>query len=102
MQLTCLTGFFAHPTISSLSEEMLLHDSGPVLIVAATSLTLSSSQTPFGISLVDELQNPDNVRIGDAVNTAKAALDVTLDNLREISDTFGLLGDPSTLIVRPN
>jgi hypothetical protein len=51
---------------------------------------------------VDELQNPDNVRIGDAVNTAKAALDVTLDNLREISDTFGLLGDPSTLIVRPN
>ncbi len=101
MQLTCLTGFFAHPTISSLSEQMLLHEAGPVLIVSATSLTLSASQTPFGINLVNELQNPERLRMGDAVRQAKLALDVSDSHLREISDTFGLLGDPSALIVRP-
>jgi hypothetical protein len=101
MQLTCLTGFFAHPTLTSLSEQMLLHENGPVLIISATSLTLSSSQTPFGINLANELQNPETIRIGDAVTNAKLALEVNDSSLREISDTFGLLGDPSALIVRP-
>jgi hypothetical protein len=101
LQLTCLTGFFAHPTLASLSETMLLHETGPVLIVSATSLTLSSSQAPFGINLINELQNPETIRIGDAVNNAKAALDVSILSLREINDTFGLLGDPSAVIVRP-
>jgi hypothetical protein len=101
MQLTCLTGFFAHPTFPSLSEQLLLHEAGPVLIVSATSLTLSSSQTPFGINLVNELQNPETLRMGDAIQKAKSNLDVTNQSLREISDTFGLLGDPSALIVRP-
>lgn len=101
MQLTCLTGFFAHPTISSLSEQLLLHAAGPVLIVSATSLTLSSSQTPFGINLVNELNNPETIRMGDAVENAKLSLDVSNQNLREINDTFGLLGDPSAIIIRP-
>jgi hypothetical protein len=39
--------------------------------------------------------------MGDAVMNAKLALDVSNLSLREISDTFGLLGDPSALIVRP-
>lgn len=101
MQLTCLTGFFAHPTLISLSEQMLLHENGPVLIVSATSLTLSSNQTPFGINLASELQSPETIRIGDAVTRAKLALELNDASLREISDTFGLLGDPSALIVRP-
>jgi hypothetical protein len=101
LQLTCLTGYFAHPAITSLSEQFLLHPQGPVLIVSATSLTLSSSQEPFGINLLNELQNPETTRIGDAVNNAKLLLDLNNSDLREISDTFGLFGDPSTLIVRP-
>jgi hypothetical protein len=40
--------------------------------------------------------------MGDAIMNAKLALDVGNLSLREISDTFGLLGDPSTVIVRPN
>jgi hypothetical protein len=80
---------------------MLLHADGPVLLVAATSLTLSSSQEPFGVSFLQELQNPAVTRIGDAFLQAKLALDFSTFGLREVSDTFGLLGDPSTLIVRP-
>jgi hypothetical protein len=101
LQLTCLTGFFAHPSATSISEQMLLHPDGPVLLVAATSLTLSSSQEPFGVSFLRELQNPAVTRIGDAFLRAKLALDFSNFGLQEVSDTFGLLGDPSTPIVRP-
>ncbi|MCI0646778.1 MAG: C25 family cysteine peptidase [Chloroflexi bacterium] len=102
LQLTCLTGYFAHPEITSLSELMLAYEEGPVIIIAATSLTLSAHQEPFGANLLGALQDPAVSRIGDALQQAKLALDVASnDGLREISDTFGLLGDPSALIARP-
>ena len=102
LQFTCLTGFFAHPTQASISEQLLQDENGPVLLVAATSLTLSSQQQPFARDLLQNLQNPEYERIGDALQAAK--LNLNLDQnfgLLEISDTFGLLGDPSALIVRP-
>jgi hypothetical protein len=102
LQMTCLTGLFAHPKLASLSESMLLHDRGPVLIVAATSLTLSAHQEPFALGMLQQLQNVELDRMGDAFQHAKRALDVAGNNgLREISDTYLLLGDPSALIVRP-
>lgn len=102
VQLTCLTGLFAHPTQPSLAEVMLTHRNGPVLTVAATSLTLSSHQEPFAQSLLDNLVDPDVERIGDAFQNAKLTLDVDRSSgLREVSDTFVLLGDPSARIVRP-
>ncbi len=101
LQFTCLSGLFAHPTVTSLSEVMLLHDSGPIALVGATSLTLSSSQEPFAQALIEALQNEENGRVGDAFQAAKAGLDVSNSGLAEVSDTFGLLGDPSALIVRP-
>jgi hypothetical protein len=102
LQLTCLTGLFSHPEQISLSEAMLAHPNGPVLTVAATSLTLSGHQEPFAMELLQQLQNPNIVRIGDAFQEAKLSLEIENSNgLREISDTFALLGDPSTIIVRP-
>jgi hypothetical protein len=101
LQLTCLTGFFAHPETQSLSEALLLDDDGPVLIVGATSLTLSAFQEPFAIAFLDALRDDETLRVGDALEAAKEALPVERPGLREISDTFGLLGDPSALIVRP-
>ncbi|GMQ78505.1 MAG: hypothetical protein BMS9Abin02_1021 [Anaerolineae bacterium] len=103
VQLTCLTGFFSHPKFPSLSETLLLYDNGPVLIIGATSLTLSSRQKPFGTQLVKNLIDPRILRIGDAVLQAKYSLKVENDPaLQEISDTFTLFGDPTTLIKRPN
>lgn len=102
VQFTCLTGFFAHPETISLSEAMLNHEDGPVLLVAATSLTLSANQKPFAVALLTALQDPTVERMGDALQLAKLSLDVAgNNNLREVSDTFGLLGDPSTIIQRP-
>lgn len=102
LQFTCLTGFFAHPNQPSISENLLLDENGPVLLVAATSLTFSSQQQPFARDLLQNLQNPEYERMGDALQAAKLNLNLDLNlGLREISDTFGLLGDPSALIVRP-
>ncbi|MCP4426756.1 MAG: hypothetical protein GY803_19870 [Chloroflexi bacterium] len=101
LQFTCLSGLFAHPELTSLSETMLLHERGPVLLVAATSLTLSGHQEPFALSLLQSLQAPANERIGDAFQEAKQALAVEDNGLREISDTFALIGDPSALTIRP-
>lgn len=101
VQLTCLTGLFAHPEVTSLSERLITREDGPIVTVAATSLTLSSHQEPFALALLQALQDPAVERVGDALQAAKKSLDMTNDGLREISDTFGLLGDPSALIVRP-
>ncbi len=101
LQFTCLTGFFAHPTMTSISEALLLADDGPVLQLAATSLTLSTHQEPLAIGLLSALSNPAYERIGDALLAAKRGLDVSIAGIREVSDTFGLLGDPSARIIRP-
>lgn len=101
LQLTCLTGLFAHPEITSLSEVMLTAEDGPALVIGATSLTLSLHQEPFAAALLQALQDPSVERIGDALQIARDPLDIDLTGLREISDTFVLLGDPSARIVRP-
>ena len=102
LQFTCLTGYFAHPTQRSISELMLTHESGPVLLVGATSLTFSSDQEKFAEQLLIALQNSEQHRMGDALQSAKQSLDVSANGTREVSDTFGLLGDPSALIIRPS
>lgn len=101
VQLTCLSGLFAHPDETSITEIMMRHPQGPVLHVAATSLTLSTSQEIFANHLLRHLQDPAYIRIGDAFQDAKQALDVNNRGLLEISDTFALFGDPSALVVRP-
>lgn len=101
VQLTCLTGLFTQPEQTSLTEMLLTHEAGPVLSVAATSLTLSSNQEPFASSLIQHLNDPTVVRMGDAFQAAKLSLDIENQGLREISDTFALFGDPSAHIVRP-
>lgn len=103
LQLTCLSGLFAHPQLRSLSETMMAHPNGPVLLVAATSLTLSSHQEQFAVPFLTALADPAVVRIGDAFQSAKESLEIRNNQgLREISDTYVLLGDPSAVIVRPH
>jgi len=102
LQLTCLTGLYSHPEQVSLTEAMLLDQKGPVLAVAASSLTFSFHQEPFAEELLLKLQDSNIERIGDAFLAAKRSLEIEgADGLREISDTFALFGDPSAKIARP-
>ncbi len=101
LQFTCLTGFFAHPSQPSISQEMLLNENGPVLTVSASSLTYSSSQEPFAEGMLVNLTDPSFTRIGDAIADAREKLDISNPSVKEVYDTFNLLGDPSAIIVRP-
>ena len=102
LQLTCLTGLFSHPEQESLAEGMLLHPNGPVLIVAASSLTLSAHQEPFAAELLRQLQDTSYSKNWRCLLGAKQTLDVEgSSGFREISDTFALFGDPSATITRP-
>lgn len=102
LQLTCLTGLYSHPEQESLAEAMLRHPGGPVLAVAASSLTLSSHQEPFAEELLRRLQDSNIERVGDAFLDAKRSLKIEeSEGLREVSDTFALFGDPSARISRP-
>jgi hypothetical protein len=102
LQLTCLTGLFSDPQQVSLAEGMLLHNNGPVLVIAASSLTFSYHQEPFAVEFLRQLQASDVERIGDAFFNAKEVLDIeNSEGYREISDTFALFGDPSAKISRP-
>lgn len=101
LQFTCLTGLFAHPERPSLAEVMLLDAEGPVLVAAATSLTLSHQQAPFARELVTAVRNPAHRRMGDAWLAAQQQLDLSAPGQQEIIDTFVLLGDPSATVRRP-
>lgn len=100
-QFTCLTGYYAHPTERSLSEQLITSSDGPVLVLGATSLTYSSHQRPFAERFLQGLHDPQFTRIGDVLLYAREPLDMENIGIREVSDTFGLFGDPSAIIVRP-
>jgi hypothetical protein len=101
LQLTCLSGLFAHPEVNSLSEVMLTHEQGPVLLIGATSLTYSFDQEPFARGLLAGLRNRELPRIGDVFQEAKLSLDISNEGVREVNDTFILFGDPSARVLRP-
>jgi hypothetical protein len=102
LQFTCLSGLFAHPETSSLSESLLLYNQGPVLLVGATSLTYSFDQEPFARELLIAIQDESLERIGDVFQSAKASLPIMeRAGVREVSDTFTLFGDPSARVLRP-
>lgn len=101
VQLTCLTGLFAHPERTSISEDLLLLDRGPVAVIAATSLTLSADQEPFGAALIQALADPSVGTVGEALFKAQHAPGLDSSGGQEVIDTFVLLGDPTLTVVRP-
>ena len=62
-QFTCLTGYYAHPTERSLSEQLLANEGGPVLVLGATSLTYSAHQRPFAEKFLQGLHDEQFERI---------------------------------------
>ncbi len=100
-QFTCLTGLFAHPEQPSLGEEMLWLENGPVAVLAATSLTLSTDQEVLAAAFLAALTDPTVKTVGEALLKAQQAPGLDHAGGQEIIDTFTLLGDPALVIVRP-
>ena len=99
INMTCLTGLFIHPKVTSLTENMLWYEKGgAVAMLAPTSLTLPSSQSFLSQALVDIwMKNPD-ATLGEVYLQAQQMIPITDAGAQEVLLTFLLFGDPALKI----
>jgi len=97
---TCLDGFFAHPQEDSLTEELLLRaDGGIIAGFVPTGLTPPSQQEPLVKGFYRALLH-EGTTLGEAILEAKRALPNAGQGYEDAIETFVLLGDPATKLVR--
>ncbi len=98
--VTCLSGFFSHPTTPSLGETLLRADNGgAVAALVPSSAAVLSDQRLLAQNLADALAG-DADTLGAAVLQAQAGLPEAMGGVREILLTFNLLGDPALQLKR--
>ncbi len=98
--VTCLSGFFSHPTTPSLGETLLRADNGgAVAALVPSSAAILSDQRLLAQNLADALAG-DTETLGEAVLRAQGGLPEALGGVREILLTFNLLGDPTLPLSR--
>jgi hypothetical protein len=92
--MDCLNGFFADPSLQSLSEAFLqAPNGGAVASFASSGLTIPDGQHEMGLRMFQLLYGGASIPIGDASRQAKTA---TSD--RDVRRTWILLGDPTLKI----
>ncbi|MGE5603641.1 MAG: C25 family cysteine peptidase [Nitrososphaerales archaeon] len=99
--VTCLSGFFEHPSIVSLGETLLRNaNGGAVAALVPSSAGLLPDQELLAQGLAKALSQPTPRALGDIVHDAQLSLPQQAGGVREILLTFNLLGDPSLTIKR--
>jgi hypothetical protein len=99
--LTCLSGFFVHPSTVSLGEALVRSpQGGAVAALVPSGAALLEDQRHLSRALASALALPsssenDDVRLGDAVLEAQSALPDQSVGIQEVLMTFNLLGDPA-------
>lgn len=99
--MTCLTGFFHHPTADSLGEVLLHPDKGIVAALVPTSESVTSQQEPLADAFYRELLTVQNATVGEAMLRAKQSMPDNGKAYRDVMETFNLLGDPTLRLVAP-
>jgi len=96
LNFTCLTGFFTHPKVQSITEKWLFHPGGgAVAVIAPSSLTLPGDQAFLSKSIVESYTKAQAPRIGDLMLYAWRHVPVTSETSRDVLSTFMLFGDPA-------
>jgi len=99
--VTCLSGFFEHPTTVSLGEVLLRQpDGGAVAALVPSSAAVLTDQRLLALGLAGALATSGTRAIGDIVLDAQRSLPEQTGGVRDILLTFNLLGDPSLKIAR--
>ena len=99
--LTCLSGFFEHPTTPSLGEILLRAEGGgAVAALVPSSAAVLSDQRLLAEGLARALADRQGGRVtlGDLVHQAQTGLGDQSPGVREVLLTFNLLGDPALTI----
>lgn len=96
INMTCLTGLFIHPKVTSLMETLLWYDKGgAVAVLAPTSLTLPSSQSYLSQALIDTLMHNPGATLGEIYLQAQQKIPENVSGAQEVLLTFLLFGDPA-------
>ena len=96
LNFTCLTGYYIHPEVLSLTEALLWNPKGgAIAIIAPTSLTLADDQSFLWRALVESYQSQEDGRIGDVWLTALPKIALANEGVRDVVLTYTLFGDPA-------
>lgn len=96
LNLTCLTGLFAHPKVSSLAEAMLGAPlGGAVALIAPTSLTLPTDQSTLSAPLARGLLSATPLTLGELLLQAQRQVPTGSAGALDVLHTYILLGDPA-------
>lgn len=96
LNFTCLTGYYIHPEVLSLTESLLWNPKGgAVSIIAPTSLTLADDQSFLWKALVESYQSHLDGRIGDVWLSTLPKIALTNEGIRDVVLTYTLFGDPA-------
>lgn len=102
MTMTCLVGYFHHPTANSMAEELLFNAHGGVVAAfVPTSESLANDQSQLAENLYTHLFG-DAPTVGEAIMLAKQDLSAEHDLMQDLIETFTLLGDPALQLQRPH
>jgi hypothetical protein len=96
--LTCLSGFFQHPSTPSLGEMLLrVPAGGAVAVFAPSAASTLADQHDLARSLANALSATAGgaPTLGEAIQQAQVALTDATGGQRDVLLTFNLLGDPS-------
>lgn len=101
MTMTCLVGYFHHPTATSMGEELLLNPTGGVVAaLVPTSESLASDQTELATNVYGHLFG-DAGTVGEAIMLGKRDLNLDRNLMQDLIETFTLLGDPALVLQKP-
>lgn len=96
LNFTCLTGYYIHPEVLSLTESLLWNPrNGAIAIIAPTSLTLADDQSFLWKALVESYQRQEDGRIGDVWLSTLLKIALTNTGIRDVVLTYTLFGDPA-------
>lgn len=99
--MTCLVGYFHHPTATSMGEELLLNPKGGIVAgLMPTSESLASDQTELATNVYEHLFG-DAATVGEAIMLGKRDLNLDRNLMQDLIETFTLLGDPALVLRKP-
>jgi len=100
--MTCLDGYFHHPQVNCLAEELLLAEGkGALAVFAPTSEALPGDQDVLARALFEALFAGDDPTLGEAIMRAKRSLPDGGRGYEDLIETYTLLGDPALRLVQP-
>ncbi|MFN3309190.1 MAG: C25 family cysteine peptidase, partial [Anaerolineales bacterium] len=96
LSFTCLSGYYIHPEVLSLTEALLWNPrGGAILVIAPTSLTLAEDQSFLWKAFVESYQRHEKERIGDVWRDIIARIHLKNEGVRDVVLTYTLFGDPA-------